>query len=278
LGHDFTREAWGGIHSDYVVTRHRCENCGFEFFNPSLAGNEAFYRELEHVDYFPGSRAEFVRTLDFAEERGSKRVLDVGCGDGIFLDLARTRAWETHGIELNSAAADKARAKGHKIYRSLLHQLDSNQTSGAFDLITFFQVVEHVPDPAAVLKDAARLLTPDGFISIAVPSAQGVYRLVPWDPHQWPPHHISRWRLSDFEQLACATNLKLSRSGGDRLLGSEIEHFWKLHNRLAPVLNKKSIFGGDAVPKLVSLMYRKAGLKFFFPEWGNSIYGFFQKL
>jgi len=100
---------------------------------------------------------------------------------------------------------------------------------------------------------------------------------VPWDPHQWPPHHLSRWRLADLEQVARAARVRLVESGGDVLVGSDFEHFWKIHNRLAPVLRKQGYWGGDGMRKFISFVYRKTGMKFVFPRWGSSIYGYFRK-
>jgi SAM-dependent methyltransferase len=152
------------------------------------------------------------------------------------------------------------------------------QTRAGFDLITFFQVVEHLPDPVTTLKQATALLNPGGYISVAVPSADGVYRLVPWDPHQWPPHHISRWHLKDFGQLARAVPLRLVESGGDILVGSQLEYFWNLHNRLAPALGEPPRWGRETLPAVISFLYRKTGMKFVFPKWGCSIYACFQKI
>ncbi len=277
LGCEFTPEAWGKIHEHYLVVLQRCRTCGFEFFDPSLAGDEAFYRELDHPEYYSALRPEFARTLVFAKRKGLLRVLDVGCGSGGFLDLARQAGCQTHGLELSTAAAEKARAKGHKIFSGLLPDLDRQQTSGEFDLISFFQVLEHVPAPITVLKQAALLLNTGGYISVAVPSAHGVYRLAPWDPHQWPPHHVGRWRLADLDQLGRAAQLKRIDSGGDVLLGSDIAHLWKIHNQLAPVLGKRGWWGGDALAEVISFVYRKSGMKLWFPRRGSSIYGYFQK-
>ncbi len=275
MGREFTPEAWGKIYDDYSVAMRRCERCGFVFFDPSLAGNEVFYRQLEHTEYFCQARPEFTRTLEFTCGKGIRRTLDVGCGSGAFLDLAKKAGCQTFGLELNSAAAEKARAKGHTIYGRLLNELDRDQTSGGFDLITLFQVLEHLPDPVATLKDAAALLNPGGYISVAVPSEEGMCRLAPWDPYNWPPHHLSRWRRADFEQLAGAAHLELVQSGGDVLLGSGIEQLWQLHNRLACVLGKRGRWGGETLPRLVSLVYRKTGMKFLFPRRGRSIYAYF---
>jgi SAM-dependent methyltransferase len=276
LGRQFSEAAWGRITDNYAVVLHRCVSCGFSFFDPCLAGSEAFYRELEHADYFAPSRPEFARTLAFAQGRGLKRVLDVGCGSGSFLDLARAAGCETSGLELNAAAAKKARAKGHRVFDRLLHQLDPAETGG-FDLITLFQVLEHVGDPAGLVQQAAGLIHPGGCVSIAVPSAEGVYRLAPSDPHQWPPHHMSRWRRADFRQLARATSLKLLESGGDILLGSAIEQLWRLQDQMAAALGQTPRLGGRW-PGLVSSVYRKTGMKWLFPHWGNSIYAYLQKI
>jgi SAM-dependent methyltransferase len=275
MGREFTAPAWGKIGPDSVIELRRCQHCGFEFFDPSLAGNEIFYRELEHAEYFVENRPEFARTLDFARERGLKRILDVGCGSGIFLDLARAAGAETFGLELNRAAADKAQTKGHKVFNQLLGELPPD--ANGFDLITFFQVLEHVPEPVTLMREAAARLRPGGFIAVAVPSADGVFRLVPRDPHQWPPHHMSRWRLRDFQLLARTTGLELIESGGDNLLGSEINHFWNVHNQLAPAVGKPKRAGSPAIVSLLSFLYRKTGMKFLFPHWGSSIYACFKR-
>jgi SAM-dependent methyltransferase len=203
-------------------------------------------------------------------------VLDVGCGSGFFLDQARAVNCETWGLELNRAAAEKAQAKGHQIFSRLLHELDRTATGG-FDLITLFQVLEHVSQPVAVMQDAARFLNPGGIIVVAVPGGEGANRLCPWNPYDWPPHHTSRWRQADLQQLAKQAHLKLVECDGDVLFGTWIEHLWLLHNQLAPLLGKSPHWGGRAWPKLISLLYRKTGMKHLFPHWGASIYGYFQK-
>jgi SAM-dependent methyltransferase len=215
--------------------------------------------------------------VQFAKTKGLRRLLDIGCGRGDFLDYARHAGLETSGVELNSNAAAMARSKGHQIFTQLLNELDRAQTGG-FDLITLFQVLEHVPQPGNLMRQAAAFLNPGGYISVAVPSAEGMYRFSPWEPAQWPPHHVSRWRREDFRTLASVNGLKLVGSGGDVLLGSGIEHVWNIHNKLAPVLGKRPRWGGKWLPRLTSFVYRKTGMKFFFPRWGTSIYGYFQTL
>jgi len=277
LGHEFSPEAWGRIGPDFSVARRQCGRCGFTFFDPVLAGNEAFYRELEHGEYFASARPEFQRTLTFLRPLGLKRVLDVGCGSGIFLDQAKGAGMETYGLEFNAKAAEKARAKGHRISHCLLRDFQRSQVSGELDLITIFQVLEHVSDPLDLVRQAAGLLDAGKYIAVAVPSIQGPGRFIPWDPHQWPPHHLSWWRLEDFDQLAAAAGLKLVKRGGDMFLGGSFEQLWRMHNQLAAVLGRPGHRSPVGLVKLVSFLYRKTGMKFFFPRWGSSIYAYFQK-
>jgi SAM-dependent methyltransferase len=274
---EFTPDAWGAVGEKTVVELLQCQRCGFCFFDPKFSGNESFYRQLEQEGYYSPDRPEFGRTAAFAKQKQLRRVLDVGCGSGFFLDQVRAAGCETNGMELNRVAAEKARAKGHQIFSRLLHELDRDETGGGFDLITLFQVLEHVPQPVEVMKDAAKFLNPGGIIVVAVPGAEGANRLCPWSPYDWPPHHTSRWRLVDLRQLAAQARLQLAEADGDVLVGSWVEQLWLLHNQLAPVLGKSARPGGRWLPKVISHAYRKTGLKHLFPHWGASIYGCFQK-
>ncbi|MBC8094276.1 MAG: class I SAM-dependent methyltransferase [Akkermansiaceae bacterium] len=275
--YQFTPEAWGEVGENTLVEQLQCQGCGFTFFDPKFSGNEAFYRQIERPGYYCPTRPEFDRTANLAKTRGLRRVLDVGCGSGFFLDQARGVGCETSGLELNTAAAEKARAKGHRVFSRLLHELNRDETGGGYDLITLFQVLEHVSQPVSVMKDAARFLNPGGIIVVAVPGAEGVNRLCPWSPYDWPPHHTSRWRTADLRQLALQAQLKLLKADGDVMVGSLIEQLWQLHNKIAPLLGKSTRPGGKWLPKIISQAYRKTALKHLFPHWGVSIYGYFQK-
>ena len=277
LGYEFTPGAWGPILEEYQVSLQECGACGFKFFDPALAATEDFYRDFDDPGYYAAKRPEFVRALEFARTKGSRRILDVGCGQGDFLDLAGRAGFETQGLELNRAAAEVAGSKGHKVHTKLLHEIDRDQTAGGFDLITLFQVLEHVPAPVSVLQQASALLNAGGYISVAVPSTEGIYRFASLDPAQWPPHHLSRWRLDDFATLASAAGLKVAERGGDVLFGSDIEHVWTLDSRARRVLGKRPRWRGARLAKLVSFVYRKTGMKFVFPHCGVSIYACFRQ-
>lgn len=260
------------------VAMHECLACGFRFFDPGLAGNASFYTDLQRQlgTYYASFRPEFRWALDRAKPAGLKRVLDVGCGAGAFLDLARAEGFETHGLESNPLAVEASRSKGHTVFAGYTAEFAREHPTARFDLVTAFQVLEHVPDPVSFLREAAALARPGGGVVIGVPNEDGVERICPWDPHQWPPHHVSRWRQRDLRALGARAGLAVTATGTDRMHGNELFHFWTLHNRLASRLGQKRYRGGRLLPQCLSWIYRKTGCRYFLPRRGANIYAFYQ--
>ncbi len=275
IGTPLADDAFGAITPDYRVSRLKCRGCGFQFFDPRLAGSEIFYRQLRNEDYFAAERPEFFRTLEFAKRRQLTKVLDVGCGSGVFLDLARAQGLITHGLDLNRLAAAEARLRSHVVFDKLLSNLDPGVFLERYDLITLFQVLEHVADPVPTMRKAARLLSPGGYISIAVPNSHGLPSLSWLQPQQWPPHHVSHWRKRDFQTLAEAAKLRLVMIQSDVLFGRDIEKIWLLQRRLAAAIERPPAAPPSFIIKSLSFVYRKTGVKFLFPRLGSSIQAYF---
>ena len=89
------------------------------------------------------------------------RLLDIGCSSGQLLDYAKSRGVATSGVDYSTASAAVLRGKGHRFSPSLA-DLDGEQ----FDVVTAFDVIEHVYALPAFLADAARLLAPGGKLII----------------------------------------------------------------------------------------------------------------
>ena len=255
----------------------RCGQCGFEYSDLGLAGNASFYQELQAQlpNYYPPNAFEYERAIRFARERGLREVLDVGCGSGNFLNLAKAQGLDTYGVELNPTAAELARRAGHKVHEQLLSELLRQTSPPKYDFVTAWQVLEHVSDPVGFLSECSRVMKPKGYLGVAVPLEGGIHQLCPYDPHLWPPHHVTRWRLADLKAAGARAGLRLVSGGGDPIYGDAARHFWELHNRLAPVLGIKSRPGGDRLPAILSFIYRKTGARHFFPRLGGSVFAFY---
>ena|SRR3989344_3814760 len=194
---------------------HRCPSCGF-IFTTSIPETTA---PLYSQDYFQGAtkgfgyvdydrdkspmRRTFERYLDEIERYASNkgRLLDVGAATGYFLELAAKHGWQTHGIEISEYAASVARAKGLAVRTGTLETVEVPQSS--CDVVTLWDVIEHVPDPKAALRRIHSLLRPGGLLAINTPD--GTSLLAKLLKARWhlvvPPEHLFFFGPRNFQKL-----------------------------------------------------------------------------
>ncbi|MBW2231212.1 MAG: class I SAM-dependent methyltransferase [Deltaproteobacteria bacterium] len=105
------------------------------------------------------------------------RVLDIGCGTGLFLSVARRRGWEPYGIDESVEATDYAR--GHFGLDPWVGDFESFAGTGEqFDLVTGWDVIEHSRDPVSLLHAARQCLVGDGILSLSTPNQRSILDLV----------------------------------------------------------------------------------------------------
>jgi SAM-dependent methyltransferase len=104
--------------------------------------------------------------------RGRGRYLDVGCGSGGALGVAAALGWQVAGVEVDAAAAAKARRFTPRVHTGDLQAAPF--AAGEFDLITALHVLEHVPDPVGAVRRMLAWLAPGGLLVIEVPNAGGL--------------------------------------------------------------------------------------------------------
>lgn len=193
-----------------VVLYCRCEETGLGFFHPpDVAGGPELYAQLQRFDWYydPAQRIgdrrgaprwEFTAALDVLAP--GERVLEIGCGEGRFLELARDAGIDARGIELSSEAAAAARARGLAV--DTLQLDDAARTlGGRFDAVCAFQVLEHVPDPLPFLHSALELLTARGRLILCVPDCDGYLKYCDDALLNMPPHHMLHWTRQAFHSL-----------------------------------------------------------------------------
>jgi SAM-dependent methyltransferase len=173
------------IHLDLCA----CPNCGLQFFTPLVAGSTGFYASLgRDVAYYAPTRWEFGRALSLVQ--AGDRVLDLGCGDGRFLGMLEPG--QGSGVELNPDAVARARSKGLEVRHGSIQEVES----ASADVLTMFQVLEHVTNPVLLLREADRVLRPNGRLCVAVPNNDAFVGEGLHDPLNSPPHHPLRWTKS----------------------------------------------------------------------------------
>ena len=118
--------------------------------------------------YHGQSRPEMVAFVPSS----ARRVLDVGCGEGLFGAALKARGAEVWGIELDAAAAEQAAVRLDRVVPGDVTAAFGELPAGHFDCIVFNDVLEHLVDPYAVLVASKRLLAPGGVVVCSLPNVR----------------------------------------------------------------------------------------------------------
>lgn len=160
----------------YAVRGHevvRCRRCGLLFVaDPpppaalaSLYGEQFFGAGRKFAGDGGGGARRNARRRLAAIRRPPGTLLDVGCATGDFLLEARDAGWRAAGVEWSLAAAGVAERRGLEVHASSF--LETAFGEASFDVVTMWDYIEHVPDPARHLERARRLLRPGGLLVLS---------------------------------------------------------------------------------------------------------------
>ena len=197
----------------------RCIACGLEQTAPRPTGAELKTLYETYYNYggergtrYIGWRDKFFASplyrlmlkldgdVSFHEERGSGRLLDVGCNEGRNLVFYRHAGFKPEGLELNAHAAEAARRRGFMVYETDLAHLTP---SLPFDRLVLSNVLEHMLDPRATVAEIRRLLVPGGEVWISLPNRRSWQRRL--FGRRWVnwhvPFHISHFDADSLTRL-----------------------------------------------------------------------------
>jgi len=155
----------------------------------------AEYRRLHEQHWWWRSREEIVlrelRTL--ANDRGHRRILDIGCGDGLMFDKL-VEFGEVEGVEIDASIVSATNPWRDSIHIAPFDE--KFQPRKFYDVILMLDVLEHLPDPRASLCHALRLLAPGGKLIVTVPAFPSL-----WTTHDELNHHFIRYTRNSFQDL-----------------------------------------------------------------------------
>lgn len=188
----------GKEHTDSGITYslYACSACGVHYWQPFKNPGAEWYGHDERYagrnkDPFLSTTPNHRDTISFLQPfRGD--VLDVGCGTGNFLNHAREKSWRVRGIDFDPDAIQT----GERVFKLTglevadLREFQSKHPRERFDLITFFDVIEHIDNHAEFMAGVRALLKERGYIAMSMP-----YRGHAWWLHSkdLPPRHLTMW-------------------------------------------------------------------------------------
>ncbi|MEO6871051.1 MAG: methyltransferase domain-containing protein [Chthoniobacterales bacterium] len=150
------------------------------------------------------------------------RLLDVGTGDGRFLQTCAELGYQVPGTEVSQAGADYARRRGLDVWMGQIVDLELPRDH--FDVVTIWHVLEHVPDPRAVLQKVHSLLKTRGILFVAVPNEENFFlrdrfgkaRGSPFDPLRFGGEiHLTYFRPAPLRTTLSAAGFRVIDFGVD---------------------------------------------------------------
>lgn len=209
-----------------------CGHCASIFTSHLPASDEtedydAYYTDanLSVPDFISERLKEIVG--QFAGYRQNNRLLDVGFGAGTILREATNQKWDAFGTEVSKTACEHGKKLGYKVFHGTLSE--GGFEDNYFDVVTASEILEHLPDPEAELREVARILRPGGLFWATTPSARSLsFRLM---KESWtivsPPEHTQLYSKAGATLMlrnAGFTNVRMVTSG---LNPAEIVNYYR---------------------------------------------------
>lgn len=198
----------------------QCQSCGFVFSKkiPSKTELTQHYEGYGRNDYLsPITIKRYHELLDKMESyRKNNKILDVGCGIGYFLEIAKERGWEVYGTEYTDEAIEICKKKNINMQQGSLNP--ENYFGFEFDVITSFEVIEHINNPIEELGNFYSLLRKGGLVYVTTPNFNSLlrYRLKSKYNVITYPEHLSYYTPKTLKNvfLKCGFKpLKLASTG-----------------------------------------------------------------
>ena len=220
-----------GAHDSTLLTTkdgfqvRRCRRCSLVFVgNPPdqtflsrhYSFDAGYHDELKtnpaSVEFHEAEARRNLALLTRYRQGGT--LLDIGCSTGLFLAKARAAGWVVRGNEYSADSAQVARtAHGLDVVSGALQP--GSFAAASFDVVTLWDVLEHVPDPQSTLRLAASLLKPAGLLVVKTPNVDGLYprwslKALPyvgfWG-HPEPPGHLFQFSVRTLGRMVSAAGL-----------------------------------------------------------------------
>ncbi len=184
----------------------QCKKCEFVFVNPRVGNNDLykmysdnyFTNQNEGYGYQNYELTSHLRSKTFQKwiegiepylSKGKGLILDIGCASGTFLELMREKGWDVEAIELDKQMVEKLKGKNIKVFEKPFEEFTSDKK---YQLITMFDVLEHIPDLKTTFEKLHELLDKDGIVVLITPDFSSTQRKVfgkKWFQYK-PQEHI----------------------------------------------------------------------------------------
>lgn len=236
--------------STEILSKYICPNCGLGFFNPFLPGDDMFYRALGEWDWYYNHPGKTEYPFSGQMAKSGMSIIDVGSGIGEFTKYIPNGV-QFIGAELSSKAVEIAQSLNRNVKQMDIIE-SAFSLANSFDMVTCFQVLEHITDIHDFFGSLTKLCRPGGKIIIAVPNNDGFLMQASNNIMNMPPHHSLLWNKTSLFYIANLYNLVIEDYFVEQVTNVHLKWFYatKISSFILWPIQKK--------PKLVdrSIIYR----------------------
>jgi 2-polyprenyl-3-methyl-5-hydroxy-6-metoxy-1,4-benzoquinol methylase len=197
----------------------QCARCGLVYVSPRPNPQELY--ALYGETYFHNAESGVVGYTNYLKDEVNIRktfagrlkwlqrliqpgkLLDVGCAAGFFLDEAKKQGWQAQGLDVSSFAVDYVKERfAFDARQGSFTELD--YPADSYDLVTMWDVIEHVPDPKAYIQRAATVLRSGGVLALATPDVDSIpARLTGkrWVGYKLSEEHVYYFSIRTLSQM-----------------------------------------------------------------------------
>ncbi len=186
----------------------RCSSCGLVFATdiPDIQTTQSIYDNYGRNDYLSDITVKrYNELLDLFEKyRNTNKILDIGCGIGYFLEVARARGWQVYGTEFSKRAVEICANKGIIMHNGPITA--ETYSPEMFDVITSFEVIEHISIPNDMMEFVPRFLRRHGAFYLTTPNFNSIVRIIQksdWDviSKKGHPEHLDYYTRKSSAKL-----------------------------------------------------------------------------
>lgn len=202
----------------------QCRNCSFVYVNPRIDDDQLItiyehnYFKNKDYGYVGYEQEKRLRIKNFEKWLNDAQIflpaitavnaLDVGCAAGYCLDVMEARGWHAAGLELDEGICDNLSKERKTVYHS---SLENFKTKLKYQVITLFDVIEHIPNIDAAFKKLNDLLEVDGIVIMVTPNHDSLQRRLfskNWFQYK-PIEHIQYFTIKSLGVFAKRNNLQI---------------------------------------------------------------------
>ncbi len=218
---------------------YECSNCSFRYSgssnNPNFVNKIDDYEEAyrKYLEPNPADEKNFNNLYEWMNSNRSLSdvvVVDVGCGSGKFVRYLRNRSIESYGVEPSEALYNHFLSNDRNFFLGDVKQFAAAQKK-SFDIITAFDVIEHVRDPLSFLREMQALLKDDGAIFLSTVDVESLHaRAASKYWHFYNHYHLSYLSKKTLGNIANQLGLVLtdfSHKGSYKSLGYTYRYFFE---------------------------------------------------